>query len=385
MQLSKKLDVPRIAAMTNEILVRAGSLPISVTSEGFQFIIGDHVPTSTFPIIETVMQNRSRVRHLSLTFPHLVLRPLLYSNPGLMESLESVEIRFNHWNTPHLDYGETRAFSAARRLRKVHVTQTEWRSVGVDYGALCFPWAQLTNINFNDLHLSYATLLQILPQCTCLVECTLTPGTPDDPSSGPWVDEIALPYLRSLTFHVPYRPADAFRGYLTIPKLLQLLSLPSLQAFTFDCSSNHASPDHELRDLIARSGCSLESFTSDLSTTADIQSLLEAMPHLIRLTLSVSYTVSPPILDLIECGDLVPDLEEITCTVASVSDFLRVLESRCSGTSASPNAHPSYPGIRRAVIHKENGSSWEAGIDDRVREIRKTGKEEGREFDIILD
>jgi hypothetical protein len=185
--------------------------------------------------------------------------------------------------------------------------------------------------------------VNFLPQCTRLVNCKLSISSAWNNSA-----EISPPsmivflQLQSLTL---YGVSDF--GSFAI--LLKLLVLPALKALSLLYYIEEPIQS-TLLALIARSGCSLESFKTIAPETCgnalgNIASFLEA--SLWKLSIPHQSSISVSTIERMISGELVPYLEAMRCAVNSVPRLTYLLQIQKSGKS--PGARESYEGIYCAV------------------------------------
>lgn len=297
-----------------------------------------------------VLKHARRIRNLEISSTLSKLASFLESPPSPMESLESVRISveaLRRRNIETITHKEMGVFGLAPALRRIEIMATALIRLLPD--DLRLPWSQITDLCFDNVVLPQIMTFTMLMQCDNLVNCTLTlADNKDFMLSGLQNVQILVPHLSSLTILAEIAPLFAH--------FLNSVLLPSLKALNIKVPagnfvlSQHL-PQTELLAMVARSNCSLEGFSCGYSGPFDLPLLLHAMPDLRSLTLT-NRPIDISVIEMMEHGDLVPQLESIQSELTSINPFLDLLETRWLNTNLE--AEKPYEGIQSVNVQVYN-------------------------------
>ncbi|KAF9462207.1 hypothetical protein BDZ94DRAFT_1322751 [Collybia nuda] len=317
---------------------------ISITCLGFEDT--DRIDSSDIhgPVLMLIMPNLGRFRDLSLSLTATELKPLVASPPGLCTLLESVQLEYlrsSRDGARDVEIGHLPlvAFDRAPMLRKLYLKcHFPCRFIGED--PLSLPWSQLMELDI-DIGLPYHSVINFLPLCTQLVHFHIYLTGTANPGSESY---IVLPRLRSISlFSYSSHAYSKILGVLTLPALRELrLSLHSFDTISIQ---------NTMLTLLVRSECTLELFTlmsPYVNPIDDMSVLLEAMPRLRKLYIHYHIPLTIHVLQRMIANELVPLLEGMHCSVASIPMAQELIAIRKAGSSSDPL--DTYHGIQCALL-----------------------------------
>lgn len=329
----------------------------------------------------TLTVPRTPLRSLSLILSDFYMQLFLTLPPGLLDSLESVELIIIELDffaicLDFVQYNVT-VLNGAPSLRRVSLglkfkrrADDAPRGADVNLDQLCFPWIQLIELSFSKIYVSTQTAHSILRRCPRLRNCTIA-LTSEQESFSPFSTKLALPNLESIIFTTPSTrapfPWDRFLKPFLFPSLKHLTSRTS-DLFDLDRPPS----------LIDRSNCMLETLELTWVSVDDLEELLKGILSLQSFKAQSELPAS--LFNSMSEGLSPPNLKHITgyAGVESVTAFLDMTEAY------DTPYHLPYDGLTSAFL-TYTGGQWcsEETAYPRFVTLAHKAKLRGRYFDVI--
>lgn len=234
----------KLADLLFQWLLRAQTLSISVTidfeDEETWSKLGVDAPID---ILDVITPFYHQINVLDLALPASWENHLRTFDSLPLDSLEELRIR------PTVPYRyrevDIRAFSAPPNLRSLS-------SQSYLLQHLYLPWQNLIRAEFGGPSLD--EIIELLSRCTSLAVCHISNPVPDDQIYP--ISPIVHTRLEELC--IKFSQVDPAPPGATHSDILGLLTLPCLRGLSLKLPFHHASPFHDISQLIGRSQCHLK-------------------------------------------------------------------------------------------------------------------------------
>ncbi|RDB26690.1 hypothetical protein Hypma_005285 [Hypsizygus marmoreus] len=299
----------KVTEMANEVFSRRRTSLISLDLH----VWGHGQRDLTDYFVDLLASNANSVGELCLRGEQVLLQRFLALPPGLMDSLHSLRVD-----------GKGRYFSpfsvveGSRNLRTFFCGR-----VIAPKPVFQLPLSQLTHLYLPFTAWSTNTVVAMLSQCNTLVDCQI--------GYRYLYDDDRAEYRPSMSFHVPALKKLVMMDYDPYDLgSIQLLVLPKLVDFEFRVPPGHLQTASMfvplLTAVIANSSCLQTLFWDMYVLPEQMETMLEAMPSIIRLDMRRGAMLSSPILKKMSSGDLVPKLSSLSCVLETVDGLVPLLD-----------------------------------------------------------